>query len=138
MAPSDTRTEVPPALEANEVARRYESCPAHLVQVEQFARFRKGLTLSVLKPESYGEMWMDPCAHLNAAQIARYAIRRCRVGGEELVGPTFKMGRKRHVKNLVIGLLRQIHPNRFPLGCIRRSLEIGVRCLPKGETGQKA
>lgn len=67
MAPSDTRTEVPPALEANEVARRYEPCPARLVQVEQIARFCKGLTLSVLKPKSYREMGMHPCAHLNAA-----------------------------------------------------------------------
>ena len=135
MAPSDTGTEIPPALEADEIARRHEPCPAHLIQVKQFARFCKGLTLSVLKPKSYREMGMDPCAHLNSAQIARNTIRRCRVGGEELVGPTFKMGRKRHVKNLVNGLLRQIHPDRFPSGCIRRSLEIGVRCLPKGETG---
>ena len=67
MAPSHTGTEIPPALEADEVARRYEPCPAHLVHVEQFARFRKGLTLCVLKPKSYREMGMDPCADLNAA-----------------------------------------------------------------------
>jgi hypothetical protein len=100
MAPSDTGTEVPPALEANEVARRYEPCPAHLIQVEQFARFCKGLTLCVLKPKSYREMGMHPGAHTNSAQIAGNAIRRGCVGGEELVGPAFKMRRKRLMKYL--------------------------------------